>query len=493
MDIQLQMPIIIALVIYFTICILLGLYTIKFAQKSTAHEYLTAGASIPWIVNAVCLFAAFNSGGALMGNFGVAYGIGWGYMNTMCAGTATGQFLAVMLVVGPLRNLKIATVPEFIRKRFDLKILNVLVPLVIVCTLTGYLVAQMKVAGMLGEKIIGIPYEWGVLLIAAIYIFYTALGGMYSVTLTDFFQGAIMLFVLTLGCIFVLNVTGGAGELYSTAMELRPDWGRNTTETYPWISFLGGYMGWLFVAFCLPHAIMRAFTATSERSGRIAYAVGALLIGFFAVVGNIIIPAGGIVLNQGADLGVRTDYVFMDVIDNMFPTWFQAVTYAGVFAAVMSSVSGMLLAIASSVSYDLIETLKPDMDEIKVRNISRWAIVVFGIISAVFALNPPELLTILYASAMGVLASGVAAPVVLGIWWKRMNKYGALAAVIGGSCSWVLLYLFGNLPPLAPSAFAIPLSFILAVVVSLLTEPSTAEELRRITIAHERELTAEEV
>lgn len=490
---EVQMPVIIALVIYFAICIALGIYSLKYARDATTHEYLTAGSSVGWIVNSICLFAAFNSGGALMGNFGIAYDAGWGYMNTMCAGTATGMFLAVFLVAGPLRNMRIATVPEFIRKRYDLKVLNVLVPLVIVATLTGYLMAQMKVAGMLGEKIVGIPYEWGVLLIAAIYIFYTALGGMYSVTLTDTFQGAMMLFVLTLGCIFVLHATGGPTELYSTAVQMRPKWAMNTTSTYPWISFLGGFMGWMFVASCLPHAIMRAFTAENERKGRIGYAVGALLIGVFAIVGNIIIPAGGIILNGGADLGARSDYVFMQVIDNMFPYWFQVVTYAGVFAAVMSSVSGMLLSIGSAVSYDLIQTLKPDTEEKTVRSLSRWAIVVFGILSAVLALDPPKLLTILYASAMGVLASGVAAPVVLGLWWKRMNKYGALAGVIGGSSTWVLLFLFGNLPPLAPSVFAIPFSFILCIVVSLLTAPSTPEELRRVIIAHERELTAEEM
>ena len=485
-----QIWIIGVLIIYFAICIALGFYSMRRSKNLDTHDFLTAGGSVGWVINAVCIFAAFNSGGALMGNLGLAYSNSWGYMNTLCVGTATGMFIAAMFVAGPLRNLRIATVPEFLRKRYDLKSLNIIAPVVLICTITAYLMAQMKVAGMLGEKILGLPYEWGVIVIAIVYVFYTAVGGMLSVTLTDFFQGFVMLFVLTLASILCVTHFGGFGELYDTAAEMRPAFVKNDGAS--WINYVGGFMGWMFVNTCLPHSIMRVFTAKNEKSGRAALGFGALLIGGFAVIANVIIPAAGVIINNGADLGAETDYVFMTVIDEIFPHWFQAVVYAGVFAAVMSSVSGMLLSIGSAVSYDLISTLKPNADAKKVRKLSTWSIVIFGAISAILALDPPELLTILYSSAMGVLASGLAAPVLLGLWWKRMNKWGALAALIGGAGLWISLYLFSDLPGLAPSAFAIPTSFILAIVVSLLTPPSTDEELRRVSIAHERPLKDEE-
>lgn len=485
-----QIEIIIALVIYFGICIGLGLYSMMKTRNADTHDYLTAGGNVSWVVNAVCIFAAFNSGGALMGNLGLAYNASAGYMNTLCAGTATGMFISAMFVAGPLRNLRIATVPEFLRKRYNLKALNIIAPVVLICTITAYLMAQMKVAGMLGEKILGLPYEYGVLLIAVVYVFYTTVGGMFSVTLTDCFQGFIMLFVLTLACIFCVGEFGGFSALYEAAAEARPSFISN--QGMPWLTFVGGFMGWMFVNTCLPHSIMRVFTAKDEKSGRIALGVGALLIGAFAVIANTIIPAAGIVIHGGADLGENTDYMFMDVIDAIFPEWFQAVVYAGVFAAVMSSVSGMLLSIGSAVSYDLIETLRPNTDAKTVKKVSMIAIVVFGAISAILALNPPALLTILYSSAMGVLASGLAAPLLLGLWWKRMNKWGALAGLIGGAGLWVGLFLFSSMPSLAPSAFAVPVSFILCIVVSLMTPPSTEEELRRVSIAHERMLTDEE-
>lgn len=484
--------VIVAVVVYFAITIGLGIYSTKLSKNADTHDFLTANGNVPIIVNAVCIFAAFNSGGALMGNLGLSYAASWGYMNTLCAGTATGMFIAATLVAGPLRNLKIATVPEFLRKRYNLKFLNVLAPIVIIVTITAYLVAQMKVGGMLGEKILGVPYEYGVIIISAVYIFYTAVGGMFSVTLTDFFQGCVMLFVLTLSCFILIGEFDGFSSLYQQSAELRPTFISNDNPKYPWITYVGGFMGWMFVNSCLPHSIMRVFTSKDERSGRIAFGVGALLIGIFAITANVIIPAAGAMVNGGVDLGAESDYMFMTVIDNLFPVWFQAVVYAGVFAAVMSSVSGMLLSIGAAVTYDLVQTVKPDWDQMRMRKWSSYVIVIFGVIAAILALNPPALLTILYSSAVGVLAAGIAAPLLLGLWWKRMNKWGALAGLIGGSGSWVGLFLSGMLPPLSMSAFAIPLSFFLCIVVSLLTPPPTEEELYRVTIAHERELTKDE-
>lgn len=485
-----QIEIIIALVIYFGICIGLGIYSMYKSRNADTHDYLTAGGNVGWIVNAVCIFAAFNSGGALMGNLGLSYASSWGYMNTLCVGTATGMFFSAMFVAGPLRNLRIATVPEFLRKRYHLKALNIIAPVLLICTITAYLMAQMKVAGMLGEKILGLPYEWGVIAIAVVYVFYTSVGGMFSVTLTDCFQGFIMLFVLTLASIFCVQEFGGFTNLYESAAAARPEFVQNDNGI--WINYVGGFMGWCFVNTCLPHSIMRVFTAKDEKSGRMALGVGALLIGGFAVIANVIIPAAGVMLHGGADLGAETDYVFMDVIDAIFPEWFQAIVYAGVFAAVMSSVSGMLLSIGSACSYDLIETLRPETDAKTVKKISKITIVVFGAISAILALNPPALLTILYSSAMGVLASGLSAPLVLGLWWKRMNKWGALSSLVVGAGLWISLFLFSDLPGLAPSAIAIPCAWATAVIISLLTQPSTDEELIRVSIAHQRMLTDEE-
>lgn len=487
-----QVWIIGALITYFTICILLGLYSNRKSKLLNTRDFLTASGSIAWWINGICVFAAFNSGGALMGNFGVAYAGGWGFQTTCNAGAAVGMLVAAFLVAKPLRNLRIATIPEFFRKRYNNKLLHALVPLVVIITITAYTVAQMKVAGMLGEKIIGLPYEWGVILIAAVFIFYTAIGGMWSITLTDLFQGMVMLFVLTFAGILCFQAFGSPTELYSQAVSLRPQWGTNTSSSYPYISFIGGFFTWVFVQSCLPHTIIRVFSAENEKSGRIALSFGSFLISAFAVLALIYITGAAVIINGGQDLPAY-DYVFMTVIDKLFPTWFQAIVYAGVFAAVMSSVSGMLLAIGSAASYDLVQAFRPETPEATIKKLSVAGIVVFGIIASVIALNPPALLTILYASAMGMLASCLSVPLILGIWWKRINATGATAGVIVGMVVFLYLYIFGGMPPLSQVTIALPISAAVTVFVSLLTPQPTDEELSRVAIAHERELLDAEI
>jgi Na+/proline symporter len=232
---------------------------------------------------------------------------------------------------------------------------------------------------MMGEKILGLPYEWGVIIIAAVFIFYTAIGGMWSITLTDLFQGMVMLFVLTLAGILCFANFGSPTELYANAVSLRPQWSTNTSATYPWLALFGGFMTWVFVHSCLPHTIMRVFTAEDEKSGRLGLSFGSFLISAFALLALVYITGAAVIVNGGSDLE-SYDYVFMTVIDSIFPTWFQAITYAGVFAAVMSSVSGMLLSIGSAASFDLVQALKPDTPEKTVRKLSVWSIVVFGLL-----------------------------------------------------------------------------------------------------------------
>lgn len=487
-----RVAIIIAVIVFFIITIALGIYSTVKSRKLSAKDFFTAGGNVNWFVNGICVFAAFNSGGALMGNFGTAYAGGWGFQVTANAGAAVGMLVATFFVAKPLRNMRIATVGEYFRKRYDSKFLNTIIPVLFVLAMLAYVVAQMKVGGMLGEKILGIPYAYGLIIMTIIYVSYTAYGGMLSVTLTSLFQGLVMIFVLVLGSILSIKYFGGFGELYDSAITLRPTWSLSSNPKFPWVSFFGAFLTWVFAQSCLPHTIMRVFTSKNERDGRRGLSFGSLLIAWLAALALICITAAAVVINNGADLP-QYDYVFMNVIDTIFPLWFQAITYAGVFAAVLSSVSGQLLSIGSNISYDLINTHRPGTPDKTVRNVNTYSVMVFGVIAAIIALNPPQLLTVLYASAMGLLTSSVALPLLLGLWWKKMNKQGAIAGCIAGSIAFFYAFLFMEMTALSQVIIGFPVALIVSIVVSLMTAPSTEKEMYCTRVAHERVLTDEEL
>lgn len=472
------------LVAYLLLCVGIGIYANRLQKSGTSREYLTGGGNVGVIVNGFAIYAAFATGGTMLGNMGLSYSGGWGYIKAYNAGVAVGYLITAFFLAKVFRNMKVNTVPEFIKLRFNSKFLNILIPIVIMGSLVAYLVAQMKVGGMIGERLFGIPYTWSVILIGVVYIFYTAYGGMKAVTLTDFIQGLLMIAVVIVTGVIAIAYGGGVGELYTTAQEIKPNW--STSESYPFISYVGAFLIWSTVIAVLPHTVMRIFAAKSEKAGRASLTLGLGLYTITSIFTLIFIIAATFMVTNGSDLETA-DMAFLVFLDELVPDWVAGIAYAGIFAAVMSSVSAMLLALGAAFAYDFVGMIKPDYPDHKKRVLLSGSILVFGIITLVLSINPPELLTLLYTAAMGLLASTLFFPLLMGIWWKRMNKEGALAGALGGAISYLILLWGFDLPTLSEIAYSLPVSLLLSVGVTLMTPPPSSQELYRITIAHERE------
>lgn len=472
------------LLIYLGVCIGIGVYSQRKAAKGSSKDYLTAGESLGTFVSGMAMFAALATGGTMLGNMGVSYSLGWGYIMTIICGVVVGFLVVGLLMAKPFRNLKIATVPEFFKIRYDSSLLRILVPLILIVSITAYIIAQMKVAGMIGESILGIPYNYAVIAMGCVYVFYTALGGMWAVTITDVFQGSLMFFIAMAAFGYCLDYGGGFVEVYDKAIAIKPDWGKSAS--LPVISYVGAFLIWVAVIAVLPHTVMRVFSTRAEKVARRSLALATTLYVIVSIATLITISAAAVLI-AGGDKLPNADAAFLTVIDTLFPPWLKGVTFAAIFAAVMSSVSAMLLSVAAALSYDLVKNLRPKTPDAVIKKMNVWCVAVIGVIAIIFSLNPPELMTLLYSAAMGLFASGLFWPTLLGILWKRMNKHGAVASFIGGAGVY-LVCLFGlQLPALSQICYAFPVSFALAVGVSLATPPPSAREMRRITIAHERE------
>lgn len=477
-------PVIIALILYFAACLALGFYARKKSAGATTREFLTANEGVGCVINGFAMFAAFSSGGAMLGNMGLGYANGWGYLVTLNTGTACSMLIAAFLVAKPFRNMRLGTVPEFLRVRYDSKILKILVPVLLIVCMTIYMIAQMKITGMLGEAILGLHYAVGVFVVGAIYIFYTAIGGAWAISLTDFFQGMVMVFILLMVAFFCMDFgSWDFNWIYTTAQTIKPEF---TTVSMPVLSFIGGFLIWCCVQPCLPHTIMRVLSSKNEREGRGAFAIGIGLIAFSVLLTAILFMCVSVILNNGQPYD-NGDAAFIKVIDEVLPFWAKAIAWTAIFAAVMSSVSGMLLSLGAAVSYDLIKTLKPEISDAKIRKLSSLAVVVFGVISMFLALDPPAFVLVLFSSAMGLLGSGLFWPIILGIWWKRMNKQGALAGMVVGVAVYAYAYFFTDMPSLSHMCVSLPAGLAACVVAALLTPPSTDKEMERLTMAHEKE------
>lgn len=481
------LPLII-LIVYMAITVGIGIYAHRQTEDSSTKSFLTGGGGVGLWINGFAIFAAFATGGTMLGNIGLSYSGGWGYITAYNGGVALGYLITTFFLAKILRNMNVATVPELIKARYNHRFMNLIVPIVLIATLTAYIVAQMKIGGLIGEQIFGIPYNWSVILIGAVYVFYTFAGGMKAVTLTDFLQGMMMIGVVFATGFIAVNSNDGF-SVYEVAQGLRPEW--TQAEVYPPVSYIGAFLIWATCNAVLPHTVMRIFAAKDERTGRASLALGLGLYVITGIVTCVFVIAGTIILTGGADIE-QSDGAFLLFLDQATPNWVRGLAFAGIFAAVMSSVSAMLLALSAALSYDLIAQVRPQTSDDSKRKITKFGILGFGILTLILSLNPPEFLTLLYSAAMGLLASSLFFPTVLGLWWRRISGTAAFAGASVGGISYLILLFGFDLPALSEIAYSLPLSAITCIVCAYLFKPATPQQIRRLAIAHEREVTDEE-
>ena len=124
------------------------------------------------------------------------------------------------------------------------------------------------------------------------------------------------------------------------------------------------------------------------------------------------------------------------------PGWVIALVVAGGLAAALSTAAGLLLAISSAISHDLLKgILRPDISEKQELNASRLAMVGAIAVAGYFGLNPPDFAAGTVAIAFGLAASSIFPVLMMGIFSKKMNRQGAMAGMIAGM-SITLLYVF---------------------------------------------------
>ncbi|MCQ9353429.1 sodium:solute symporter family protein [Corynebacterium sp. 153RC1] len=481
------LPLII-LILYMAMTVGIGLYAHRQTEDSSTKSFLTGGGGVGFWVNGFAIFAAFATGGTMLGNIGLSYSGGWGYITAYNGGVALGYLITTFFLAKILRNMNVATVPELIKARYNHRLMNLTVPIVLIGTLTAYIVAQMKIGGLIGEQIFGIPYSWSVILIGAVYVFYTFAGGMKAVTLTDFLQGMMMIGVVLATGFIAVNSNGGF-SVYEVAQGLRPQW--TLAEVYPPISYIGAFLIWATCNAILPHTVMRIFAAKDQRTGRASLALGLGLYVITGIVTCVFVIAGTIVLTGGEDIK-QSDGAFLLFLDQATPNWVRGLAFAGIFAAVMSSVSAMLLALSAALSYDLIAQVRPSTSDETKRKVTRFGILGFGIVTLILSLNPPEFLTLLYSAAMGLLASSLFFPTLLGLWWRRISGSAAFVGASVGGISYLILLFGFDLPALSQICYSMPLSGIACVVCAYIFKPATPQQIRRLTIAHQREVTDDE-
>ena len=479
---------VIIMVIYLLLCILLGVISQRRISSSNQgiDEYYAAGRNIGTGMNSLAMLAALGSGGSFMAGVGTVWNLGIPFLGWMVVGSCVGFPLASILVAKQLRNSKKITVTEFIEDRFPgSKFLKIAVPLIIIIGSGMYLMSQMKAGGLMTSYVTGFDYKWGLVIISLVFFLYVSMGGMLAVTWTNILQGLLLtLLTLLLVAAGIMNLPMGWTDFVKNAAEQNPALGV-VGGTVPIAGYIGAFLTWATAVCVTPHLIMRVFTASSIKSAKLSLNISMLIFGILmALTVFVIVPyvpsLGETVLQNNP-----SDMWMLLIAENFFGPVLMGIIASGVLAAVMSSTDALLLAISSSVAYDLYKGLvKPNATRsqiLKVSWISTWII---GIFIMILTINPPPFLIVLYTAAVGFMVCSFFGPIVLGIWWKRANNLGAIAGLVTGAISFMIAFLFFELPYNSEILIGLPISLLSMVIVSSLTEKPSQEVINRLETYH---------
>jgi Na+/proline symporter len=309
---------------------------------------------------------------------------------------------------------------------------------------------------------------------------YAALGGMWAITYTDLIQGALILVGMLVLSIIILTQHNGFASLIQEALTVTPTFG---DITQPWMSYFGLFLAFLWFGIVSPSAVMRNFASRDARTARRS-ALGACLLYLIIFIFGFIIAAGGASLGIAETLD-NQDMIFISVIETYMSPLLAGIMFAGLLAAIMSSADAMLLAISAGVARDIYkEYIKKDATEKQVTRLGFIIMVVASMIGILIAIEPPQLIAIMVGWVGGGLLSAFGFPLVLGIWWKRANTAGALAGMLGGGLTFLLLVITKPFALVSEPIIAAPVSLILVIVVSLMTPPPSEEMKNQVDRYH---------
>ncbi|MFD2630523.1 sodium/pantothenate symporter [Oceanobacillus kapialis] len=468
----------IPLILFLVIIFVVGIWSGGYLKKSTsfAQDYFLGGRSLGGFVLAMTMTATYGSASSFIGGPGTAYNEGLGWVLLAMSQVATGYF--VLMVLGKkfavvTRRYQALTMVDFLKERYKSKWVVILAAISIIVFLFSAMAAQWIGGARLIESLIGIEYTTALFIFAVSVLIYVTVGGFRAVALTDAIQGSVM-FVGTLILLVAVIIAGGGvpaiiADLTAENPNLITPFGSDGSLTPRYVSSFWILVGVGVVA--LPQIAIRAMSYKSSQSMHRAIIIGTIVVGVIMLNMHLIGVFARPIL-PGIEVG---DRVMPLIALEVMPNWLAGIVLAAPMAAIMSTVDSLLLLVSSTIVKDVyLNYVEPKASDTRVKRLSIGITAILGIIVFIMALNPPDLIIWLNLFAFGGLEAAFIWPIVMGLYWEKGNKYGALGSMVTGVGLYILSDSFFPQPfGLHSVVLPIVVSFFVYIAASLATQKKT--------------------
>ncbi len=451
-------------VVYLAALLVIGAVSAR--RVRNAADFVVAGRRLGVLLCTCTLFATWFGGGTLIGAAGAAYAGGLSAVVADPFGAGLCLFLAGAFYVRFLRRLRLTTVSDFFGSRFG-RAAEILSAVAIFPAYIGWVGSQLVAVGTILTAMTDLDSTTAILIAAGVVLLYTVLGGMWSVTLTDFFQSIVLIAALLILAPLVLAAAGGAQAAFANLSA-------EATRFFP----TGGILEWcLFVQAWLviglgnlpaQDLMQRALSSKNEWVAQwSAYGAGAM----YWLVG--LIPVGlGLIGAQLFPALENPEHIVPVLAMEYLPPLGFALFLGALFAALMSSADSGLLGPASVFGQNIVRNLAPDLSSREVLIAVRLGVVFFCGLALCVALLFQSVYSLMVES-WTVIMVGLFAPLTLGMYWKRTNGPGAVAGILAGIGVWLATLLIswgtGSDAEFPGALVATAASLAATVLVSLLT------------------------
>lgn len=473
-----------------SLAVFLMYYTIAvFNNKKTSNatDLYLAGRSVGPVINSLAASSTWMSVATFLGVVALIQQLHLPFVY-MWVQLILSVPLLVLLYGASLYRMGVFTSVHFVQLRYGRNTAFLAAGWMLLIMLM-YMIGQFIGIAKVFEVMLGLPYTPSLIISALVITGYVTIGGMKGATYNDAIQMVIMMIALLVPLAAILKAMGvsgywfpplGYGDMTDTLLERIPTFFDMKFEARFYLS--------LFVALTLgtlglPQLAQRVFTSENIKSARVVvpwfclwvglmflgtYAMGFAGVYHFALIGEELTP-------EAAD---KTT-LLLNLAYN--PEWVSAFVIAGVLAAGVSTIAGLMIGVATVVGHDIVGVLRPELPEKSQLKYGYLALAGTGIISLFVSLNPPAFLITSIFWAFGLCATTITPMVVLGVWSTRINLWGAFVGSLAAGAIYIVLspYVFAGVSVgsglvaalgFAASLISVPVGFILTIAVSQLAE-----------------------
>jgi len=431
-----------AFIIYLLTILLIGIISSKKAKNITSDNgstsFILGNRSTNWFLTALSAHASDMSDWLFMGLPAAVYVAG-GYEIWIPIGLLIGMFLCWHFIASPLRieteKYHATTLASYFKNRFNDKsgIIVGIAALISFFFFSIYLSVGLKGIGYVLKSAFDINYHLGILLAVLVVVAYTLIGGFVSVAWIDLFQGIFLLIMLMFVPIYTFFYIGGwpaitqAAQSKSISLSLLPDYSLRTIA-----SILLNPFAWGLGYFGMPHILTKFMGAQNSKDMYKSKYLG-LVWQFLATFSAIAVGVVGIAYFTNG-IPFKNEFIFIEMTKTLFNPWLGGFILCAILAATISTVDSQLLVLAGIIAEDFYKNIfNKKATGQQVYFVYRIALIIAAIAGFLVAWNEESTIMSLVKYAWSGLGSAFGPVIIMLLYSKNINKYGAIAGILTGT------------------------------------------------------------